>query len=80
METRGRRGRPRIRSAEYWRAYYTQKQREWRAVHLYGQSPDAVTRVLHQEDRNARLNGRVQRAVRRYARETKSRHAVKRDG
>jgi hypothetical protein len=60
MKTRGR---PRIRSAEYWRAYYTQKQREWRAVHLYGRSPDAVTRVLHQEDRNARLNGRVQRAV-----------------
>jgi hypothetical protein len=29
METRGRR---RIRSPEYWRAYYTQKQREWRAL------------------------------------------------
>jgi hypothetical protein len=28
-----KRGRPRIRSAEYWRAYYTQKQREWRAAH-----------------------------------------------
>ena len=79
METRRKRGRPRIRSAEYWRAYYTQKQREWRAVHLYGQSPDAVTRVLHQEDRNARLNGRFQRAV-SVTRKTKSRHVVKRDG
>jgi hypothetical protein len=29
----GTRGRRRIRSAEYWRAYYTQKQREWRATH-----------------------------------------------
>ncbi|PYK18476.1 MAG: hypothetical protein DME55_06640 [Verrucomicrobia bacterium] len=31
----GKRGRPRIRSAEYWRAYYTQKQREWRAAHYW---------------------------------------------
>jgi hypothetical protein len=31
----GTRGRPRIRSAEYWRAYYTQKQREWRAAHYW---------------------------------------------
>ncbi|HEX4653388.1 MAG TPA: hypothetical protein VH227_03990 [Candidatus Udaeobacter sp.] len=30
LETRGR---PRIRTAEYWRAYYTRKQREWRAAH-----------------------------------------------
>jgi hypothetical protein len=30
MKKRGRRG---IRSAEYWRAYHTQKQREWRAAH-----------------------------------------------
>jgi hypothetical protein len=30
-----KRGRPRIRSAAYWRAYYTRKQREWRAAH-YG--------------------------------------------
>jgi hypothetical protein len=28
-----KRGRPRIRSAEYWRAYYTRKQRDWRAAH-----------------------------------------------
>ena len=28
-----KRGRRRIRSAEYWRAYYTQKQREWCAAH-----------------------------------------------
>ncbi len=28
-----KRGRRRIRSAEYWRAYYTRKQREWRAAH-----------------------------------------------
>ena len=28
-----KRGRRRIRSAEYWRVYYTRKQREWRAAH-----------------------------------------------
>jgi hypothetical protein len=28
-----KRGRPRIRTAEYWREYYTRKQREWRAAH-----------------------------------------------
>jgi hypothetical protein len=28
-----KRGRRRIRSAEYWRAYYRLKQREWRAAH-----------------------------------------------
>src|SRR5713101_6700854 len=38
-ETKGirkikKRGRPRIRTAEYWREYYTRKQREWRAAHL----------------------------------------------
>jgi hypothetical protein len=27
-----KRGRPRIPTAEYWRAYYTPKQREWRAA------------------------------------------------
>jgi hypothetical protein len=30
-----KRGRRRIRSAEYWRAYYTRKQREWRAAHYW---------------------------------------------
>ncbi len=30
-----KRGRPRIRSAEYWRAYYARKQREWRAAHYW---------------------------------------------
>jgi hypothetical protein len=33
-----KRGRPRIRTAEYWRAYYTRKQREWRAAHPRKQS------------------------------------------
>jgi len=28
-----KRGRPRIRTAQYWREYYTRKQREWRAAH-----------------------------------------------
>jgi len=28
-----KRGRPRIRSAAYWRAYYALKQRQWRAAH-----------------------------------------------
>src|SRR5437762_13035969 len=30
-----KRGRRRIRSAEYWRAYYTRKQREWRAANYW---------------------------------------------
>src|SRR5436189_4838803 len=33
-----KRGRPRIRTAEYWREYYTRKQREWRAAHPRNQS------------------------------------------
>jgi hypothetical protein len=33
-----KRGRRRIRTAEYWRAYYTRKQREWRAAHPRKQS------------------------------------------
>jgi hypothetical protein len=28
-----KRGRPRIRSAAYWRKYYAFKQRQWRAAH-----------------------------------------------
>src|SRR5437879_11890642 len=28
-----KRGRPQIRTAEYWREYYTRKPREWRAAH-----------------------------------------------
>ncbi|PYJ26466.1 MAG: hypothetical protein DME89_12675 [Verrucomicrobia bacterium] len=28
-----KRGRPQIRTAEYWREYYARKQREWRAAH-----------------------------------------------
>jgi hypothetical protein len=33
MDKIEKRGRPRIRTAEYWREYYTRKQREWRAAH-----------------------------------------------
>jgi len=33
MEKIEKRGRRRIRTAEYWREYYTRKQREWRAAH-----------------------------------------------
>jgi hypothetical protein len=33
-----KRGRPRIRTAEYWREYYTRKQREWRAAQRRKQS------------------------------------------
>jgi hypothetical protein len=33
MAEKKKRGRRRIRSAEYWREYYTLKQREWRAAH-----------------------------------------------
>src|SRR5262249_52942124 len=42
----GMRGRPRIRTAEYWREHYRRKQREWRGVHLYGVSRKAVMRVF----------------------------------
>jgi hypothetical protein len=38
-----KRGRPRIRTAEYWRAYYTRKQREWRAAHPRKQSNSMAT-------------------------------------
>jgi hypothetical protein len=62
------------------RVYYRQKQREWRAVHLYGCSPDAVAWVLERLNRIARPNGRLRRAGSRYEREKTSRHAVKRDG
>jgi hypothetical protein len=37
-----KRGRPRIRTAEYWRAYYTRKQREWRAAHPQKQSSSSA--------------------------------------
>ena len=32
MDKVEKRGRPRIRTAQYWREYYTRKQREWRAA------------------------------------------------
>src|SRR6266849_4003479 len=38
-----KRGRPQIRTAEYWREYYTRKQREWRAAH-----PRIRTRGSHE--------------------------------
>jgi hypothetical protein len=34
-----KRGRPRIRTADYWREYYTRKQREWRAAHPRTSTP-----------------------------------------
>ena len=80
MAEKKKRGRPRIRTAAYWREYYRQKQREWRAVHLYGCSPDAVGCVLERLNRIARPNERVRRAGSRYERETTGRRAVKRDG
>jgi hypothetical protein len=42
-----KRGRPRIRTAEYWREYYTRKQREWRAAH------PQITRGRKQRKRGA---------------------------
>src|SRR6266487_6135333 len=33
MGTKKKRGRRRIRTVEYWRKFYRQKQREWRAAH-----------------------------------------------
>jgi len=80
MPEKKKRGRPRIRTAAYWREYYRQKQREWRAVHLYGCSPDIVAWVLERLNRIARPDGRLRRAENRYKRKTKSRHAVKRNG
>jgi hypothetical protein len=79
MAEKKKRGRPRIRTVVYCREYHRQKQREWRAVHLYGCSPGAVASVLDRLNRIARPNGRLRRAS-RYERETTSRHAVKRDG
>jgi hypothetical protein len=61
MGEKKKRGRPRIRTAEYWREYYRNKQREWRAVHLYGISPKAVVSVFDEggkSDRNAQVNRR----------------------
>jgi hypothetical protein len=40
-----KRGRRRIRSAEYWRAYYTQKQREWRAAHPRMRTTAKITKT-----------------------------------
>jgi hypothetical protein len=80
MSEKKNRGRPRIRTAAYWREYYRQKQREWRAVHLYGCSPNCVTRVFDLVDRNARPNGRVRRAVSVTRVKQKSHNAAKRDG
>jgi len=33
LRKKWKRGRPRIRTAAYWRAYYALKQRQWRAAH-----------------------------------------------
>jgi hypothetical protein len=47
-----------IRSAEYWRAYYTQKQREWRAAHYwrayYTQKRQREQRAAHSRARKRR--------------------------
>jgi hypothetical protein len=82
MDKKKKRGRPRIRTAEYWREYYTRKQREWRAAHLYHVSHDAVIRVFDEGGNvieTRRPNRRVHRAVSR-TRKTKSRHAARRNG
>jgi hypothetical protein len=71
MGEKKKRGRPRIRTAEYWREYYRMKQREWRAVHLYGISREAVVCVFDEgkkSDRNARVNGRQFRRHKSYRR------------
>jgi hypothetical protein len=39
-----KRGRPRIRTAAYWREYYRLKQREWRAAHPRTKTKKAATR------------------------------------
>jgi hypothetical protein len=43
-------GRRRIRTAEYWREYYTRKQREWRAAH---------PRIRTQREHKQRDKGRM---------------------
>jgi hypothetical protein len=61
MGEKKKRGRPRIRTAEYWREYYKIKQREWRAIHLYGISRKAVVCVFDEGEKsqgNARVNRR----------------------
>jgi hypothetical protein len=45
--------RPRIRTAEYWREYYTRKQREWRAAHPrleQGENNETKSRTLAKRD------------------------------
>jgi hypothetical protein len=45
-----KRGRRRIRTAEYWREYYTRKQREWRAAHPRNQSRAKFYSRSHDDD------------------------------
>jgi hypothetical protein len=76
-----KRGRPRIRTAEYWREYYRQKQREWRAVHLYGISRKAVIRLFgegRKNDCSARVNGRELTSHKSHTRQKESQRAARR--
>jgi hypothetical protein len=77
-----KRGRRRIRTAEYWRKYYRQKQREWRAVHLYRVSRKAVIRVFgegRKTEGSARVNGREFTSYKSSTRQKESRRAANRD-
>jgi hypothetical protein len=46
MGKKKKRGRPRIGTAAYWREYYRQKQREWRAAHRYSRLDAAEIRAF----------------------------------
>jgi len=52
-----KRGRRRIRSPEYWRAYYRRKQREWRAAHYW----HAYYTRKKREQRAAKLRSQTKR-------------------
>jgi hypothetical protein len=82
IRAKKKRGRPRIRTAKYWREYYRQKQREWRAVHLYGVSRKAAIRVFGEggkSNRDALINGREFPGHKSYPRQKDIRRAAKRD-
>jgi hypothetical protein len=55
MDKIKKRGRRRIRTAQYWREYYTRKQREWRAAHPQWRK--------HRKQKHAGLEAAFQRAL-----------------
>jgi hypothetical protein len=59
-----KRGRRRIRSAAYWREYYTRKQREWRAAHYWQAYYTRKRREQRADHRPRRKTAKTKMAVR----------------